>query len=478
MYLRRLVLANFRIFRELDLTLPPSLVVVTGQNGQGKTTLLEAIFLLATTRSPFTTLNREWLGWEAADDVLPFCRVQGEVATAAAHATLELILARQSADPTDERVTKRLRVNGSPRRAMDVLGILNAVLFMPRDIAVVAEGPSERRLYLDVLLCQIDKAYCMALSRYNRVLEQRNHLLKRLRDHHGKPDELAFWDERLVTDGAHLVQRRLAVVDELARLAADLHSELAGGGPVLGLTYRSGVLGNATSRNERPRVFRVAEPAASYVAGGDREGDSDTRIGPSAGAAAAQGPDEPHDDRPIHSPNGSTATSLDGASRPDPSHADATIPDPGTARLSIAAAFYGALQSRRTEEIARGVTLVGPHRDDISFALDTVDLRTYGSRGQQRTAVLALKLAEARLMWHTTGERPVLLFDDVLGELDAARSSQLLAHIDQHQQTLITTTEAERLPPEILARALVLEVDAGRIVKAWQGGRAVTPPVG
>lgn len=472
MYLRRLVLANFRCYRALDLTLPPSLVVLTGHNGEGKTTLLEAIFLLATTRSPFTTLDREWLSWEAADDVLPFCRVLGEVATAAAHPTLELILARQGADPTDERVTKRLRVNGAPRRAMDVLGILNAVLFTPRDIAVIADGPSERRLYLDVLLCQIDRAYCSALSRYNRVLEQRNHLLKRLREHHGKPDELAFWDERLVADGAHLVQRRLAVVEDLARLAAGLHAELAGGGPELHIAYRSGVLGNATSRGTRPTAFRVAEAAATYAAGagagtGAAAGDAIGRPS-SEPATEVAGKSDQNDGQATHSPPIGPLTSPP-ASPPA---------DPGAARLAIAAAFYGALESRRSEELARGVTLVGPHRDDLSFALDAVDLRTYGSRGQQRTAVLALKLAEARLMWQTTGERPVLLFDDVLGELDAARGSQLLGHIDQHQQTLITTTEADRLPPEILERALVLEVDAGRIARSWQGGRAITPPVG
>jgi len=410
-YLRRLGLTNFRCYRQLDLTLPSGIVVVAGGNAQGKSSLLEAAYVLATTRSTHARTDRELVHWDADDEVIPYSRVWGEVAQAGEALTIEVLNVGASAEPGEDRFTKRVRVNNVPRRAFDVIGLLKVVLFTPRDLEVVDGAPAERRRYLDVLLCQIDRSYCQALSRYNQVLTQRNHLLRRLRERGGDRAELRFWDERLVADGALLLGRRLETVAALNALAAPLHADLVGGGDPFAMRYVPSV----TDRSQPARQLAQADEAG------------------------------------------------DGRAAP--------------ARETIAASFADTLAARREEELARGMTVIGPHRDDLVFTVGGVDMRVFGSRGQQRTATLALKLAEARLMWTESGDRPVLLLDDVLSELDAHRRSYLLGHIDAHQQTLITTTEAEALPAEFLEEALVLEVAGAAITAARRNGRAVRPPV-
>jgi DNA replication and repair protein RecF len=169
-----------------------------------------------------------------------------------------------------------------------------------------------------------------------------------------------------------------------------------------------------------------------------------------------------------------TARPQSTASPARPDHADVGFSgaqhQPEPVRDELAAAFAETLARRQDEEIARGMTVIGPHRDDMTFAVNGIDMRTFGSRGQQRTAVLALKLAEARRMWTETGERPVLLLDDVLSELDPERRQYLLSHIDAHQQTLVTTTDTAQLPPEFLRSALVLTVKAGAVVESRAAG--------
>jgi len=392
-YLRRLSLTNFRAFRRLELVLPTGTVVLAGRNAQGKTTLLEAIYMLATTRAPYGATDRQILSWAAEDEVMPFTRVAGEVVRAGERDEVEVVSVRDAGTLDD--AVKRVRVNHAARRAIDAIGTLAVVLFTPRDLEIVAGPPAERRRYLDALLCQIDRDYCRRLARYNRLIVQRNHLLRRLRDRGGAPHELSFWDERLADDGGHIAARRAAAVAELAAAAADVHARLA--------------------PNDGPLLLAYA---------------------PSPQAAS---------------------------------------PDANPAAWS--AALGDALEARRDESIARGMTTIGPHRDDLAMALGTADVRAFASRGQQRTVTLAVKLAEARLMWTATGERPVLLLDDVLSELDPDRRRDLLDLLDGHQQTLLTTTELGALPPEFVAGSLVLHVAGGGIVGAERDGAAVTPPV-
>lgn len=395
MYLRRLELVNFRCYRHVDLHVPKGPILVVGANAQGKTSLLEAAFVLATTRAPYGASDRTLVHWGAGDEVIPFSKVLGEVERTEGLRTIDIINVRTAATPVDERFAKRLRLDDIPRRAMDVIGTLNIVLFTPRDIDLIHGAPSERRRYLDVLLCQIDRAYVRALGQYNHVVVQRNHLLRRLRDRGGDRSELGVWDEPLVAHGARIVHRREAAVRQLDILARELHAELVGDDERLVIAYRS-------------RVVDVLTASSAPSTGLD--------------------PSEHHPDE-----------------------------------AELARGFARVLAVRRDEEIARGVSLTGPHRDDLELHLDGVDVRPFGSRGQQRTVTLALKLAEAALMWQTTGERPVLLLDDVLSELDRNRRQRLLAHVTEHEQAWITMTDLEALDRSTLEHATILEVDKATV---------------
>ena len=279
-------------------------------------------------------------------------------------------------------------------------GKLNVVLFLPEDIVLVAGAPGARRHYLDVFLCQIDAEYCRALSRYNRVLTQRNALLKQLREGSVGQAELPYWDEQLAALGALVLSRRLAACAALADSATQLQQRLTGARESLALHY----------------VSSAAEAAGSAL----REAhDADFRLVARLPAEA----DEPAQKQ----------------------------------------ALLAALKNNLGEDKARGVTQVGPHRDDVRFLINDVDATIYGSRGQQRTVALALKLAEVELMTARVGEPPVLLLDDVVSELDQRRCDCLLDALDRAEQVLITTTDLHHLPEPFRERAMLWQVRQGEI---------------
>jgi len=381
MRLTHLSLHNFRNYVRLDLDLLPGVAVLVGDNAQGKTNLLEAIYYLATSRSPHAGADREVVNWLAVErEPLPYARLVGKVARTASEATLEITLTQQ--ENNGDRYRKQIRLNGVPRRAMDLLGHLNVVLFLPEDISLVSGSPGGRRRYLDVTLCQIDPAYCRHLSRYNQIVTQRNALLRDLRERDGDPAQLAFWDEQLVEHGAPLVARRRQAVAALDELAHTIHAELTDGLERLHLCY---------------------EPSLELQ------------------------------------PEG-----------------------------SLREAFQAQVKSQRRREMAAGMTLIGPHRDELRFLIDDVDTGVYGSRGQQRTAALALKLAEVEVMHRETGEQPVLLLDDVLSELDAHRRRFLLhwlASTDGPEQAVVTTTDLHVLPETFLQRCRLWRVQQGQLLE-------------
>lgn len=398
MYIERLSLTNFRNYRGLALELAPGQIVVYGGNAQGKTNLLEAIYFLATGHTPHATSDRQLIHWEALEEPLPFARLEGDFVIDGERKRVEIALVIQPTRRGEStRIQKTIRVNGVPYRVSDLIGLINVVLFSPTDTALVVGSPGERRRFLDEMLCQLDRGYARTLARYRRILTQRNHLLRRLRDEGGDPDELRFWDNQLVSSGAVLVHHRLEAIERLKTHAHVIHDALTGDGEMLDIAYISSVLKG---------------PAAEGVVVQTTRGDS-----------------------------------------------EASIPSPG----QIEEVFRVRLRERAPAERAQGVTLVGPHRADLSLTVNGIDMRVYSSRGQQRTIALALRLAEATLFHEATGTPPLLLLDDVLGELDAARRRYLMDVVQQHQQAFLTSTDLEDFTPEFLAEATVWHVENGAI---------------
>lgn len=411
MRLSRLSLTNFRNYTRLELNLPRRLLVLQGQNAQGKTNLLEAVHLLATGRSPRAVAERELINWLALEGSLPYARLEGEIGEGPEAQKLEMALELAASNGNSggaaggPTVRKQIRINGVPRRGIDLIGRLRVVLFLPEDISLVAGAPSERRRYLDVMLCQISPVYCRALSEYQRVLAQRNSLLRRLREEGGDANQLTFWDEQLAASGGVVFVHRSKALSSLDSMAATRHHELSGG--------------------ERMRL--------AYLPGFDPDGDgSDPPQRSSARRRAVRIIEE----RPTY---------------------DALAPADWKTRM------IRQLHRLRRRETAAGTSLIGPHRDDVAFIVDGHDLRLYGSRGQQRTAALAMKLAEVQLMREETADTPLLLLDDVMSELDATRRHTLLGVLDEAEQAIVTTTDWSDFAPELLRHACTMHIESGRL---------------
>jgi len=243
MRLTHLSLYRFRTFPELELDLPGGVVLLHGHNGAGKSNLLEACYLLAITKSYRADNERELLSFQArAPEEVPYVRVAGTVRHASGDdLTIQVdLLWRDDAVSSGAPgpLSKRIRVNGLPRRASDTLGVASAVLFTADDIGVVTGPPSARRRFLDILLCQLDQEYLRALQQYQRVLTQRNHLLRLLRDGQAQLDEMDFWDAELSKHGGLITARRATLLGQMSEVAAGLYGDVASGREALQLEYR------------------------------------------------------------------------------------------------------------------------------------------------------------------------------------------------------------------------------------------------
>ncbi len=382
MWIQRLTLTHFRNYKAQELSLAKGPSLLLGDNAQGKSNLLEAAFLLATTRSARAQTEGELIHWDALTDPQPVARVTAEVERVDGPIRLEVVVAGRPRDGERARVpaSKRLRVNGIPKRAADVVGQLTAVLFTTDDIELIGGGPGERRRYLDVMLTQLQPAYARALQRYGKVVTQRNALLRRIQANEAAPDELDFWDEELAGHGATLVGDRAAAIAALRGLARDAHERLSGSTEDLAIAY---------------------EPRLEGWSVGDASG--------------------------------------------------------------LSAALRESLASGRGRDIGAGMTLSGPHRDDVSVLLDGVAASSFASRGQQRTAALALRLAEAGYMAQIKGDLPVVLLDDVLSELDEERRRAVLSSLGDWDQLLITSADNDRFDEGLPGSPAVFRVEAGTI---------------
>jgi DNA replication and repair protein RecF len=373
-FLANVSLFDFRNYAELDLGLERSATVFFGGNAQGKTNLLEAVALTALTRSPRTQQAAELVRFGQ-----PAARVTCGVQTDSGRDALEVRIMVNPSE-TGTRASRRFSVNGIHRRSSDMIGALRVVLFWPDDLQLIKGSGEGRRRFLNTLLSQVDAGHASELNRYGHLLEQRNALLRAIREGRQSSDGLEYWTTALAESGAAIMVERQRRLLELQPIAAAYHRELSDDRERLELRYRP------------------------------------------AGARIGEAPQE-----------------------------------------LVSQQLKAAMVEARDEEIGRGQTVVGPQRDDVEVWLEDHEARLFASQGQQRSAVLSLKLAELQYLADVTGEQPVLLLDDVMSELDPARRERLLAALQPGPQALITAADLNDLPKSILERAALFRVEQGGI---------------
>ena len=351
MKISKLFLKNFRNYQDLTVEFDPGVNILVGLNAQGKTNILEALYYCAMGKSHRASFDEEMILWRQE------------------RASIEVFFSRHGATNSlrfhlREKQKKEIWMNDSPFAAKEVIGSLNVVLFSPEDLWLIKGAPALRRRFLDNEISQANRPYYKLLSQYNRLLMQRNNLLKKIREKKVSADQLEQWDEQLAPTAARIVWSRWQSVQKMTMLANLIHRRITDSRENLSLRY-------LLTGGENLVKFDVPELESWY--------------------------------RQI-------------------------------------------FRSARMEDIARGSTSIGPHRDDILFYVSGKNLRVYGSQGQQRTGVLSLKLAELEYIKSETGEYPILLLDDVMSELDFSRRLELMSFIREKVQTFITATDEIYFP--------------------------------
>ncbi len=411
MQVRRLSLTNFRNYARLELDLPAGVILLHGDNAQGKTNLLEAIYFLATTRSPHASQDAQLINWDAlsADEPVVVGRLVADVERPdnPRHLEMRLIVEDRGhwAGNGQTGFRREALINRRKVRLMDLLGHLRVVLFLPEDVELVTGAPANRRRYLNITLCQVDSDYCRDLSAYNKVLEQRNALLRRMAEGRTRQsaDVLQILTDKLIEPGSRVIQRRARFITEMGREAQEIYFEdLIGGKESLRLGYLPG-----------------------WYANGRRTADDQLADGEQLQANLDLG--------------------------------------------AIAERFAAELAAAHTADLGRGSSSVGPHRDDWAILVNGKNLGTFGSRGQVRTGILSLKLAEINWMKAMTDDVPILLLDEVIAELDMHRREALLAYVSNQvrgqgmAQALLTATDPGMFPADFLGQTTGLLVQAGRV---------------
>jgi len=392
-YLKHLSLTNIRNFARLDISVPRRSVLLVGDNAQGKTSILEAIYFLAALTSFQTSADRQLINFHALGGSPAVGRIVGEYVRGNRTHKIEVRLILEAVGVGNgQRLRKEILLDGVKKQASEAVGKFSAVVFVPQMSQIIEGGPDERRRYLNLALAQAVPAYAGVLSDYSKALEQRNALLKMLGEGAGHADQLEVWDETLSRLGAQIIAWRIAAVLELEKEAARIHRALA-----------------------RAEVLRLAY-------------------------------------EPSYDPAPKIALKLDA-------HVDRA----NIELKDIERGFLDRLRAARSEEISRGMTTIGPHRDELRFLADQTDLGDYGSRGQIRTALLSLKLAEVAWIQARTGQWPVILLDEVMAELDLRRRADLLTYLGETEQSLLTATDLNMFTPEFVEEAKVWNVQAGKV---------------
>ncbi|WP_160668639.1 DNA replication/repair protein RecF [Pseudarthrobacter sp. ATCC 49987] len=400
MYLEQLSLTDFRSYSQVELSLEPGVTVLVGSNGIGKTNLMEAIGYLATLSSHRVSSDAPLLRFGTDRAMIRARLVRGEQST-----VLELEINSSRAN--------RARINRSnPVRARDILGICQTVLFAPEDLALVKGDPSSRRRFLDELLVSLIPRHAATRSDYDRVLKQRNALLKSARAGKfstGHEATLDVWDQHMARAGAELLHARLELVERLRPHLRSAYAQLTDGSKEAGAIYRSTLQGAVEDDGAAPAA--ASGPAAAR--GGEATGSAeDLRL-----------------------------LSVD----------------------QLTERYVQAFASSRRKELERGISLVGPHRDELELVLGSAPAKGYASHGETWSMCLSLRLASYYVMLddaRTGGSAPILILDDVFAELDVQRRRKLAAIVSGAEQVLVTAAVEDDIPTEL----------AGRRVKVIPGG--------
>ena len=359
MFIESIELSDYRNYSHLHIDFHKGTNVLYGDNAQGKTNILEAVYVCSTTKSHRGSKDKEIIRFGADES-----HIKMMVRRDGIPYRIDMHLKKNKA--------KGVAVNGVPiKKASELFGIVNVIFFSPEDLNIIKNGPAGRRKFIDLELSQLDKVYFNHLSNYSRIVNQRNHLLKDSAYRQDAMETLDIWDLQLVQYGNAIIARRKQFVDEMNEIVSEIHKKLTGGKEEIRLIY-----------------------------------------------------------------------------------------EPSTKNMSL----EQALEMNRQRDIRMKSTSVGPHRDDICFMVGNLDIRRFGSQGQQRTAALSLKLAEIELVKRVIGDTPVLLLDDVLSELDKHRQNYLLDSIHDIQ-TLITCTGVDEFVNHRFEVNKVFHVQNGQVIK-------------
>ncbi|HCO28893.1 MAG TPA: DNA replication/repair protein RecF [Lachnospiraceae bacterium] len=359
MIIESLELLNYRNYEHLDLKFAKGTNIFYGDNAQGKTNILEALYVSATTKSHRASMDKELIRFDQ-----PEAHIRVHLRKKDVPHKIDMHLKRSKA--------KGAAIDGIPiHRSSELFGMLNIIFFSPEDLSLIKNGPGERRRFLDLELCQLDPIYFHNLTRYNKVLKQRNNLLKQLNFRPDLEETLEIWDSQLIKYGTEVMNRRQQFITMLNDIIAKIHQNLTGNKEQLVISYEGSC--------------KVEE-------------------------------------------------------------------------------FAMQLKAKSHMDKKQCSTTIGPHRDDIKFQVNEIDIRKYGSQGQQRTAALSLKLAEIELVKQVIHDTPILLLDDVLSELDMNRKNFLLGSI-KGVQTMITCTGLDEFVQSQLAINQIYYVSQGTVVQ-------------
>lgn len=370
MLIKNLQLKNYRNYSDLNLDFDEKINIFYGNNAQGKTNILETLYLLALAKSHRTSKEKELIQWDNS-----FSIIKGSFLTKTGNLKLEVQLYKKG---------KKVKINNLEKRKIsEYIGAINIVIFSPEDLDLIKGSPQNRRKFLNTEIAQINPTYIYHLSQYQKIIYQRNNLLKDFsKASKNKIELLEIWDEQLLEHGTKIIFKRLEFLRQLEIWANEIHYRITNNKENLSITYKSFFSTKNTLLSEN----------------------------------------------------------------------------------DILELYKENLLKLRDRELIRGVTLIGPHRDDLEFYLNNVNVQYFASQGQQRTTALSLKLAEIELINEKIGEYPILLLDDVLSELDQIRQTHLIKTFEKKVQTIITTTSIKNIDPQTLEQASIFYIENGKVV--------------